>query len=1005
MPDQDNGPYSLSHVMREELEALRGDQEDRPPALDALAAAFPMHAAFPEDAAARRDELERCKAVYEAAHGLAPGLSALCLSGGGIRSASFSLGVIQGLAEARLLKKFDYLSTVSGGGYIGSWLSAWLHRAADPDTVVRALQPARQQPDSEPGPIRHLREYSSYLTPQVGLLSADTWAAAAIVLRNITLNWLILIPAIALPVIGLKLVAALAHTGHGGPFWTALVALTCLVCSSIALGYKFLRLHSGTDLTDSHRAQRNFLLLSVFPAVLAGAGVSWLVTRGGTPADPLLALPSLNAAQSLPVFLRMLVFALLVYLGAQLTAHLATRFFCPVDPGDAKPRQPWRDAAAWAVAVVVFGTAVWLGARIYAGLGPPNQDTVVLYKDWCLVKSAPCVADAKPRMGQFLIIVNREVLLVIFGMPWFLLSTLLAHTTYLLFRSYSATGDVDREWLGRASGWHFIAALLWLVLSVVVLLGPKLYYGMAVLGENAGRWLVAINAASGTVTALLGKSGFTPARGSATEWKGISLNVVLAVAGTIFAVTLLILLSAWSDGIVLHFSIQSGPACFSMGSHPIPGGCYHPIGWLALGATVALLMLFASLLVNVNRFSLHAVYRNRLIRAYLGASRPDRKPDGFTGFDWNDNLRVARLWDDAANPVQRWRPFHVINMTLNLAATRNLAWQQRKGSSFIVTPKFSGAAELGYRPTRDYGNPTIDDQTQPPVRGITLGTAMAISGAAVSPNMGYHSSPAAAFLLTLFDVRLGWWLGNPGPAGDRMGKLQRMAKQVLSLRSTRLAPYKQEAPYLALGPLLSELFGLTNEESAYVYLSDGGHFEDFGLYEMVRRRCRWIVVCDGAEDRDRAYEDLGNAVRKIRIDLGVSISFDGSFLLQADKDTKPLDMPYFAVGTIKYIGDGDGRAEGKILYVKPAVRGDESAADIIAYRRLNADFPQQSTGDQWFDEPQIESYRALGYLIVNRIIMSVTPRGGERPADLAELFGRLSEIDPKTLQRVYRETE
>jgi hypothetical protein len=580
----------------------------------------------------------------------------------------------------------------------------------------------------------------------------------------------------------------------------------------------------------------------------------------------------------------------------------------------------------------------------------------------------------------------------------------LAHTTYLALRSNSPTGDIAREWLGRASGWHFIAALLWIVLSVVVLLGPKLYFGVAVLGENAGRWLAAISAASGTITALLGKSGFTPARGAASGWPGISANVILAIAGAIFAVSLVILLSAWADGIVLYFT-GGGTGCFSNGGALIPPGCYKWWGWSGLGLAIVIVMLVASFFVNVNRFSLHAVYRNRLIRAYLGASRPDRKPDGFTGFDWNDNLRVARLWDDAANPVQRWRPFHVINMTLNLAATRNLAWQQRKGSSFIVTPKFSGAAELGYRPTRDYGGPTIDDQTKPLVRGITLGTAMAISGAAVSPNMGYHSSPAAAFLLTLFDVRLGWWLGNPGPAGDRMGKFQRMTKQVLSLRSGRLAPYKQEAPYLALWPLLSELFGLTNEESAYVYLSDGGHFEDLGLYEMVRRRCRWIVVCDGAEDRDRAYEDLGNAVRKIWIDLGISISFDGSFLLQADKDTKPLDMPYFAVGTVNYISDGDGKAEGKILYVKPAVRGDESAADIIAYRRLNADFPQQSTGDQWFDEPQIESYRALGYLIVSRIIQSVTPRGGERPANLPELFRRLSEIDPKTLQRVYRETE
>jgi Patatin-like phospholipase len=976
MTDQGSSPYPLSYVLREEFEALRGNRPPRPSALDNLPA--------DPEAEADQDELQRRKVVYEAAHKL--GLSALCLSGGGIRSASFSLGVIQGLAEAKFLKRFDYLSTVSGGGYIGSWLSAWLHRE-EPDAVVRALQPARQQPDDEPGPIRHLREYSSFLTPQVGLLSADTWAAVAIILRNIALNWLILIPAIALPVIGLKLVAALAHTATtADAFWVYVVALLCSIFGSIALGYKWLRLYSGGELT-AHQAQRNFLSMSVFPAVLAGACFGWLTVRGGTPGDGLLTtLPRPTDDPLLASWVRMILFALLVYLGAAAAAYIGS-WFSRRTADQAKPRQLGSDAVAWLLAVIVFGTAIWLGVRYYIGIESKNG-AVSLYDALCVVQSTPCAADAKPHMVLLSIRVNKQVLLVIFGMPWFLLATLLAHTIYLLFRSYSPTGDVEREWLGRASGWHFIAALLWIVLSGVVLLGPKLYFGAGILGENAGRWLAGISAASGVVTALVGRSGFTPARGSASGWTGTSANVILAIAGAIFAVSLLILLSAWADGIVSYLFKESGAACFSMGAG-IPDGCYKPFGWIGLAFGLGIIMLIAELFVNVNRFSLHAVYRNRLIRAYLGASRPDRKPDGFTGFDWNDNLRVAKLWDDAASTGQRWRPFHVINMTLNLAATRNLAWQQRKGSSFIVTPKFSGAADLtiGYRLTREYGDRA---------GGITLGTAMAISGAAVSPNMGYHSSPAAAFLLTMFDVRLGWWLGNPGLAGDRIGKFERVFKQVLARRRGRLAAYKQDAPWLAIKPLLSELFGLTNEDSPYVYLSDGGHFEDLGLYEMVRRRCRWIIVCDGAEDRGRAYKDLGNAVRKIWIDLGVRISFERSFLLQADNDTKPLEMPYFAVGKIEYISDGGAAVEGRILYIKPAVRGDESAADIIAYRRLNADFPQQTTGDQWFDEPQIESYRALGYLMITRIIEAAAIEPNRR-GDFQHLFEKLSALDERTL--------
>jgi hypothetical protein len=136
------------------------------------------------------DEKKKRQEAYKVAHNL--GLSALALSGGGIRSACVALGVIQALAEAKLLPRFDYLSTVSGGGYIGSWLSAWLYwnkkAGGNAQTVLSALTTRRADPDKEPEPIRHLRAYSSYLTPKLGLTSADTWAAVTLVVRNLVLN-------------------------------------------------------------------------------------------------------------------------------------------------------------------------------------------------------------------------------------------------------------------------------------------------------------------------------------------------------------------------------------------------------------------------------------------------------------------------------------------------------------------------------------------------------------------------------------------------------------------------------------------------------------------------------------------------------------------------------------------------------------------------------------------------------------------------------------------------
>src|SRR5262249_36175695 len=144
---------------------------------------------------------------------------------------------------------------------------------------------------------------------------------------------------------------------------------------------------------------------------------------------------------------------------------------------------------------------------------------------------------------------------------------------------------------------------------------------------------------------------------------------------------------------------------------------------------VALILVAVGLVmgyfIDINRFSLHAAYRDRLIRAYLGASRPRgvRKPNPFTGFDPADNVLMRDL---KAN-----RPLHVVNMALNLVAGKNLAWQDRKAESFTVTPLHAGSYLLGYRKSDDYG---LHRGTGPREQrdAISLGTAMAISGAAAS---------------------------------------------------------------------------------------------------------------------------------------------------------------------------------------------------------------------------------------------------------------------------------
>ena len=277
---------------------------------------------------------------------------------------------------------------------------------------------------------------------------------------------------------------------------------------------------------------------------------------------------------------------------------------------------------------------------------------------------------------------------------------------------------------------------------------------------------------------------------------------------------------------------------------------------------------------------------------------------------------------------------------------KRLAWQQRKAESFTVSPLHSGNADLGYRRSASYGGPD----------GISLGTAITISGAAASPNMGYHSSPTVGFIMTLLNARLGSWLGNPGEAGKNTWKLP--------------------GPRSATSSLVREAFGLTTNTSSYVYLSDGGHFENLGLYEMIRRGCRCIVVLDSGADPHYTYEDLGNALRKIRIDMNISIDFEDALLEPLRKKTRRC-----AIGTIRYSKPDPSRQDGCLIYVKPVMVGNESP-DITTYKATNPEFPHESTADQWFSESQTESYRLLGRETIREIC-----EGWEGGADL-EAFGK-----------------
>src|SRR5262249_36130526 len=142
--------------------------------------------------------------------------------------------------------------------------------------------------------------------------------------------------------------------------------------------------------------------------------------------------------------------------------------------------------------------------------------------------------------------------------------------------------------------------------------------------------------------------------------------------------------------------------------------------------------------------------------------------------------------------------FHVVNMALNLVGGANLAWQERKATSFTVSALHSGSAAVGYRASEHYGGARARR---------TPGPRAAISGAAVSPNQGYHSSPIVGLIMMLFNLRLGWWLGNPARAEE---------------------VWRRDGPRWSFLPVLREMLGRTDDRSRWIYLSDGGHFENLG---------------------------------------------------------------------------------------------------------------------------------------------------------------------------------
>lgn len=365
--------------------------------------------------------------------------------------------------------------------------------------------------------------------------------------------------------------------------------------------------------------------------------------------------------------------------------------------------------------------------------------------------------------------------------------------------------------------------------------------------------------------------------------------------------------------------------------------------WGALGTTLLIVLL--TCFVNLNATALHRYYRDRLARTYLvsGGSGGERQ---VKRHDEQPLAPKASAETDCKGPV------HLINAALNVPGSTAPDLRGRDSDFFLFSKHYCGSLSTGWHPTQDwqYLDPNLD-----------LGTAMAISGAAASPHMGTLTSSRYMMLLTMLNIRLGYWVRRP---------------------HTYWAEYWRFKPPFACLYFLRELTGRMTEHTACVNVSDGGHIENLGVYELLRRRCRTIIAIDGECDPLHHFDGLLKLVSMAWIDLGVRIEPD---LRDLRPDVSGLCNAHFIVTRIAYPGE----QEGWLLYVKLSMTGNESEY-LKEFRRAHPNFPHDSTAQQLFGEAQWEAYRALGEH-VGRDLFSPSILDGPTPPSATQWVNRLAE--------------
>jgi hypothetical protein len=511
-------------------------------------------------------------------------------------------------------------------------------------------------------------------------------------------------------------------------------------------------------------------------------------------------------------------------------------------------------------------------------------------------------------------------------------------------------------------------------------------WSMAVFKDNLAASVGALSTLLGAVASLL-------AFVQAGKQKKLPTSVLVAVGSFALIFGLLVLAYHFAE-LLRARAIAAGPWAHALAN---PQDTLAKLGvWGGLGILLVLFLRFT----NLNFISLHRYYRDRLMETFT-PDLPDavHQNGPVPGVRKSaDQTWLHEMLNEAGGPGELG-PYPIINSNIVLVSSDIPKFRGRGGDNFILSPKFCGSNATGWCETK--GSPYHE---------MTLPTAMAISGAAVHSNAGSGGAgitrtPWLSFLMGFFNIRLGYWTDNPTPGRKRLLRILNELDRPLTvpqpqgrvawhhaLTGAWLAVFKLFRrpfnrivvmlqallcwPVLAssnnpnpIYPGMLEMYLRKNldENSRMVQLSDGGHFENLGLYELIRRRLRLIIVCDGTADQGYAFDDLANAMEKVRADFGAIIDFHcsdmetltpRSVIETGDATGKKVTYSTrgYLIGTVIY----KDRSRGTILFLATSFF-NQLSADVYAYRKAHHEFPDQPTGDQFFNEKQFEAYRELGY--------------------------------------------